>query len=337
MNLEEIGEFGLIKKVKPLCFIRKKNIIKGIGDDCAVYEIDKENAALLTTDMLVENVHFLRNKITPYDLGYKTMAVNLSDISSMGGRPSDAFLSIAIPGDITVEYLEELYEGMMFLGMKYNVNILGGDTTSSKTGLVLNIALTGVIGKDNILYRGSAQSGDKIYVNGYLGESAAGLDILLKDIDLNYKLKSHLIKCHNMPEVYIDEGIFLSESGLVNACIDLSDGISSDLLHICEESTCGAVIYEDKLPVSKELQEYTKSTGKNPEEIILSGGEDYKLLFTVKKDYSGQLEKDYFEKFGQKIICVGEIIEGDQIILKQKNGKERNIKPTGWDHFSSGT
>ena len=123
MKLKDIGEFGFIDRVKPLCFIRKQNVIKAIGDDCAVYEIDQRKSALLTTDMLVENIHFLRNKITPYDLGYKTMAVNLSDISSMGGTPSDAFLSIAVPHDLSVEYLEELYEGMMLLGMKYNVNM----------------------------------------------------------------------------------------------------------------------------------------------------------------------------------------------------------------------
>jgi len=334
MKLEDIGEFGLIRRVKPLCFVRKENIIKGIGDDCAVYEFNREKAALFTTDMLVENVHFLRNKITPYDLGYKTMAVNLSDIASMGGRPSDAFLSIALPGDITIEYLDDLYEGMMFLGMKYGVNILGGDTTGSKKDLVLNIALTGYMDKDKVLYRSGAQPGDKIYVNGYLGESAAGLDILLNETDLNYKLKSHLIKCHNMPDVYVEEGIFLSESGAVTACIDVSDGISSDLLHICEESNCGADLYEDKLPVSTELRRYAEKMGKDPVKTVVTGGEDYKLLFTVRKETAEQLEESYMKRFGNRIYNVGEIIDGSDIFLVNREGEKLVNKPSGWNHFT---
>ena len=333
MNLKEIGEFGLIRRIKPLCFIRKENIIKGIGDDCAVYEIDRKRAALFTTDMLVENIHFLRNKISPFELGYKTMAVNLSDISAMGGKPSDAFLSIAIPDNITVEYIDELYRGMIFACKKYNVNILGGDTTGSKKDLVLNIALTGEIQKNKILYRHNAKIGDKIYVNGYLGDSSAGLDIILKNINIDKEIKNYLIKCHNMPDIYIDEGIFLSETGAVNSCIDLSDGISSDLAHICEESSCGALIYEKSLPVSDNLKKFAEIEKKNPIDIVLSGGEDYKLLFTVKKDCSRDLEKKYFKKFKKDLFCIGEIIEGNDIVLKLENGKTKSIIPSGWNHF----
>ncbi|MFW6131155.1 MAG: thiamine-phosphate kinase [Candidatus Aminicenantaceae bacterium] len=336
MKIKDIGgEFGLIERIKPLCFIREENIIKGIGDDCAVCKIDEKRAALFTTDMLVENIHFLRKSITPFQLGYKTMAVNLSDIASMGGNPTDAFLSMAVPEDITVEYIDELYKGMMFLGEKYKVNILGGDTTNAKQDIVLNIALRGEITQDRIMYRDQAEKGDRIYVNGYLGDSAGGLWAILKESVLDEKVKNYLIKSHHMPQVYIKEGIILSESGMVHSCIDISDGISSDLGHICKQSRCGAILYEEKIPLSKELQSFGDITGEIPLDLALYGGEDYRLLFTVDEQFPEKLEEEYRKEFGSRIFCVGEIVEGNEIVLKKKGAKEKILKPSGWDHFRS--
>ncbi|MCK4336756.1 MAG: thiamine-phosphate kinase [Candidatus Aminicenantes bacterium] len=334
MKLKDIGEFGFIDRVKPLCQVTKKGIIKAIGDDCAVYKGGGEDRAVLfTTDMLVENVHFLLDRITPFELGYKTLAVNLSDIAAMGGKPLNAFLSIAVPERITVKFLDELYAGIMSLGRRYHVNVLGGDTTGSKNDLVLNIALTGEAEESSLLYRGGAQAGDKIYVNGYLGESAAGLEVLIKDVDLDETVKRYLVKTHLLPEVYIAEGAFLAETGDVTSCIDVSDGISSDLGHICRESGCGALLYEKDLPVSDELKVFAETTKKKPLDIILSGGEDYKLLFTVRNNKSDALENIFKNKFGRPLFCLGEIMTGKDIFLRNRGGEEQLIKPSGWDHF----
>ncbi len=334
MKLKDIGEFGFIDRVKPLCQVTKKGIIKAIGDDCAVYKGSGEDKAVLfTTDMLVENVHFLLDQITPFELGYKTLAVNLSDIAAMGGKPLNAFLSIAVPERITVDFLDELYSGIMSLGRQYHVNVLGGDTTGSKNDLVLNIALTGEAEESSLLFRGGAQVGDIIYVNGYLGESAAGLEVILKDVDLDETVKRYLVKTHLLPEVYIAEGAFLAETGDVTSCIDVSDGISSDLGHICRESGCGALLYEEDLPVSDELKVFAETTKKKPLDIILSGGEDYKLLFTVRNNKSDALEKSFQNKFGRPLFCLGEIITGNDVFLRNRGGEERPIKPLGWNHF----
>ena len=335
MKLKELGEFGFIDRIKPLCLISEENVIKPIGDDCAVYEQEGSRVGLLTTDMLVENVHFLRNNITPFELGYKTLAVNLSDIAAMGGTPCYAFLSIAIPEDVSVEFLDELYEGMLSLGREYRVNVLGGDTSGSKTDLVLNIALLGEAERGQVLYRDGAEPGNRIYVNGCLGESAAGLELMLGDLDIKGKLREHLLNSHFKPEVFVRQGRFLAQSGVVTACIDLSDGISSDVSHVCRESGVGAVLSRSDLPVSDELREFSDITGKDPKDIILTGGEDYRLLFTVQKDKAAKLEKQFQEKFGSPLFCVGEITEGKEILLKDERGLLSRLSPTGWDHFST--
>jgi len=334
MKLKDIGEFGFIDRIKPLCRITDKGIIKAIGDDCAVYEGAGGRAALLTTDLLVENVHFLLDRITPFELGYKALAVNLSDIAAMGGKPLNAFLSIAVPEKITVEFLDELYKGIMSLGRKHHVNILGGDTTGSKNDLVLNVALTGEAEKDRILYRDGARPGDRIYINGFPGESKAGLEILFQGTEVEDSVKKHLVKTHLLPEIYIGDGAFLAETGDVTSCIDVSDGLSNDLRHICEESGCGALLLEEDLPVSEELRVYAESTGKKPQNIILSGGEDYKLLFTVRKNRSQHLEKAFQEKFGRSLFCLGKIVSGNEILLRNGEGEEKCLSPTGWNHFT---
>ncbi|MFC2158470.1 thiamine-phosphate kinase [Acidobacteriota bacterium] len=335
MKLKEIGEFGFIDRIKSLCLISEENVIKPIGDDCAVYELEGSRVGLMTTDMLVENIHFLRNRMTPFELGYKTLAVNLSDIAAMGGTPRHAFLSIAIPEDVSVEFLDELYEGMLSLGKEYRVNVLGGDTAGSKTDLVLNIALIGEATRDQVLYRDGAKPGDRIYVNGCLGESAAGLELLLGDLDIKGTLRRHLLNSHFQPEVFVRQGRFLAQSGFVTACIDLSDGISSDISHVCRESGVGAVLHRSDLPVSPELKEFSDITGKDPNDIILAGGEDYRLLFTVQKDNAAELEKRYKDKFGSPLFCVGEITEGREILLKDERALLSRLSPAGWDHFST--
>ena len=192
MKLKDIGEFGFIERIREGCLIRDKNVIRGIGDDCGVFGTSGEIATLLTTDMLVEKIHFLLGAISPYQLGRKSLAVNMSDIAAMGGTPQEAVISIAVPDKVDLAFLDDFYDGMKSIAEEFDVNLLGGDTTSSPEHLVVNVALVGEVRVDEILYRSGAEVGDLIFLTGAVGSSAAGLDILLKgrEIGEGYPEKS---------------------------------------------------------------------------------------------------------------------------------------------------
>jgi thiamine-monophosphate kinase len=253
MNLKDIGEFGFIKKISRGCLIRPHNIVKAIGDDAAAFRSDPDRLSLITTDLLVERIHFLRNAISGFDLGYKSLAVNLSDIAAMGGTAREAFISIAIPLDCPLDYLEDIYEGMKHLAAKFDVNILGGDTTSSQIDLIINIVVHGTVAENEMLCRDAAQTGDIVCSTGYLGESKAGLHFILNQISADSDEDQQLLKTHLLPEPHLEEGRFLARQAGVHAAIDTSDGLSSDLGHIVEESNVGARLFADKIPVSRPL------------------------------------------------------------------------------------
>ncbi|MBW2133588.1 MAG: thiamine-phosphate kinase, partial [Deltaproteobacteria bacterium] len=232
MNLKDMGEFGWIDRIRENCLIRKDAVLKGIGDDAAVFQVAPDTATLVTTDLLVERVHFLKDAASPFDLGYKALAVNLSDIAAMGGTPREAFVSIGIPKDFTVEYLDALYQGMKHLAAEHRVNILGGDTTGSKTDLIINIMVVGTAPPEEILYRHGARPGDVILSTGFLGDSRAGLHLILEGIPLASPHLKDLVLSHLKPYPYVREGRFLARHGGVRSAIDVSDGLSSDLSHI---------------------------------------------------------------------------------------------------------
>ena len=196
MNLKEIGEFGFIKKVSRGCLIRPGSIIKAIGDDAAAFTTDPDQISLVTTDLLVERIHFLRNAISGFDLGYKSLAVNLSDIAAMGGTARESFVSIAIPEGCPLGYLEAVYDGMKDLAAQFDVNILGGDTTSSKVDLIINVAVHGTVAAEEMLCRDAAEPGDVIFSTGYLGDSKAGLHLILNDIPADSDEWRSLLRAH---------------------------------------------------------------------------------------------------------------------------------------------
>jgi len=331
MKLNEIGEFGFIDRISKKLMKYNNNLVIGIGDDCSVFKLKEDSYGLITTDLLIENVHFLLNKITPEDLGYKSLAVNLSDIAAMGGTPVDAYISIAVPENITVEYLDKFYKSIANLSEKYKINIAGGDTTHSKKDLVISITVFGTSNKP--VLRKGANIGDKIYLTGYVGDSPAGLFIMLNDFHTDRKTEEYLIKAHNRPEPMVNEGKFLASSNSITSMIDLSDGIASDLNHICKYSRTGAVLFENMIPLSTEFQEFLKYTSQENFILSLTGGEDYQLLFTVNPGKSDLLEKEFENKFKKKIYYIGEIVEGSKIFLEQENGKKRILTKRGYDHF----
>ncbi|MEJ5362645.1 MAG: thiamine-phosphate kinase [Spirochaetota bacterium] len=334
MNLKDIGEFGFIKRISPNSVNNPKNVFRAIGDDAAVFAVGKNECVVLTTDLLVERVHFIKDAMTGYKLGYKSLAVNLSDIAAMGAIPQHAFVSIGIPKETPLEYLDEIYRGMKELAKQYKVNILGGDTTSSIVDLIINVAITGVAKKGSLLYRNTAKDGDVIFCTGFLGDSKAGLDFILKSEQPKNNHEKRLVEAHCLPLPHIEEGLFLANSGAVHSCIDISDGLSSDLMHIAEESNVGFILQEDRIPVSEDLLQYCKEHGYSALKYALEGGEDYVLVCTADPKKARKLENDFYKTFKRTLYSIGTITKEKKYLMKTKDGTFINIKPGGWDHFA---
>jgi thiamine-monophosphate kinase len=333
MNLKEIGEFGFIKKISRGCLIRPDRVIKGIGDDAAAFITEPGYLTLITTDLLVERIHFLREAISGFDLGYKSLAVNLSDIAAMGGTAREAFVSIAIPEECQLDYLEQIYNGIKNLAAKFEVNVLGGDTTSSKIDLIINIVVQGIVSKEELLCRDAARPGDIIFSTGFLGDSRAGLHLILNKIALDTQALKSLLKAHRVPEPHLREGRFLAQQQGVHAAIDTSDGLSSDLGHIVEESRVGARLFADKIPVSQELMDFCTRFDFDPIEYALTGGEDYTLLCTITPESANQIANAFEKEFKRPLFQIGEITAEKQLMLVYPDAKTKPITPTGWDHF----
>ena len=336
MKLTELGEFAFIDRITPGCQTGDPSrVIRGIGDDAAVIDTG-DGLLLVTTDMLVERVHFLRGTISYRQLGYKALAVNLSDIAAMGGVPREAFIAIAIPPTVAVEELDELYDGMKTLARSTGVNLVGGDTTGSRADLCLSIAVTGSVPTDQVLYRSGARVGDRILVTGTLGDSAGGLTILLEGSRLSDDVERTLLAAHYLPELYLAEARLLAASGAAHAAIDLSDGLASDLRHVCKASGVGAIVDEAALPLSEALRQLCAATGHDLLRLALGGGEDYRLLVTVDPSRVGELQALIAERTGRTLFDVGEIVAGGSIRLRSDDGSCRELELTGFDHFAAG-
>ena len=333
MKFNKIGEFGFIESIKKECITSLKDVIKGIGDDCAVFGHYSGRVFLFTTDMLVEDTHFLKGNITPYQLGWKTIAVNLSDIAAMGGRPLFLLISLAIPAEMNVELIQDFYKGMKDICEHYEVNILGGDTVASPDKLVISVSLIGDAKENEVLYRSGARPGDRIYVTGNVGDSSAGLKILKNEISPPKSIASHFIKIHNEPKPLIKTGRIIAASRLASAMIDLSDGLLSDLGHICKESRVGAMLFKKKIPISSELKLLASRVKLNPIDLAFSGGEDYLLLLTVPKAKIKGFEILYKDKGSSPLYLIGEIREEKGVRMVNDDGSIEEIRIRGFNHF----
>lgn len=335
MTLKEIGEFGFIKKISRGCLIRPGNIVKAIGDDAAAFTTEPNQLSLITTDLLVERVHFLREAISGFDLGYKSLAVNLSDIAAMGGTAREAFVSIAIPDDCHLDYLEAIYRGIKDLAAEFDVNVLGGDTTSSKKDLIINIVVQGIVSKKELLCRDAARPGDVIFSTGFLGDSKAGLHLILNEIVADTVSLEALLLAHRVPRPHLRQGRFLARQAGVHAAIDTSDGLSSDLAHIVEESRVGARLFAEKIPVSLNLNDFCSRFDFDPIDYALSGGEDYTLLCTAAPQNADQIANDFEKEFKHPLYAIGEITTRKQLEVVFPNGETKPLAPSGWDHFKA--
>lgn len=311
------GEFALINRIAKDIQL-DANVIKGIGDDCAVIKKSETEWQLITTDMMVENDHFNVNWSTPFQIGMKLMECNVSDIVAMGGRPEYAVLSVSLKKDTTVEFMDDFINGLKTSAIRHKVILLGGDTTHGNE-MVFNLALTGSVSPNNCRFRSGAKPGDLIAVTGMLGGSTAGLKLLLKG--KNGDLKTHLEPRSRL----VSEGETIAQ--FATAMIDVSDGLASEVTHIATESKTGARIDHDLIPLSTSTRDSAAQLDLNPYDFALYGGEDFELVFTLPPAKIEPLRKQFSD-----FTIVGEILPQDQGIYLFKNGKREELKK-GYDHF----
>lgn len=314
---QHLSEFQLIEQISSH-FSVPEGVI-GIGDDCAVIPQHSGIDSLISTDMLIDGTHFLIDEVDAFNLGWKSAAVNISDIAAMGGKAVASFLSFALPKNLPGNWTSRFIEGYKELSDRFDCPLLGGDTTRSLDRLCISVTVLGEAKSGLSKLRSSAQVGDIICTSGYLGDSAAGLDCILTHAEKT-PLNEVLIERHYRPMPRIREGLQLAQIDGVHAMMDISDGVGSDLRHILKASGKGAVIDCHKLPLSEELLEYCHHTGRNPLEFALGGGEDYELLFTISPEAEKSLNIKHF--------CIGNITNGDDI---KWEGTDRDF--VGFRHF----
>jgi thiamine-monophosphate kinase len=338
-ELSELGEFGLIDHLTKNIKLHHEQTLKGVGDDAAVIENNADEVTLVTTDMLVEGVHFDLTYMPLKHLGYKAIVVNLSDICAMNGKPKQVFVSMALSNRFSLEAVEELYTGMLLACQQYKVDLVGGDTTSSTAGLVLSITATGTATKGNQVYRDGAKPNDLVCVSGDLGSAYLGLQILEREkqiyienpgVQPDLEGFDYILERQLKPEARVDIIDLLAEMGVKpTAMIDVSDGLSSELLHICKQSGVGCTIYEDKLPIDPVAYDTARELNLDPTTCMLNGGEDYELLFTISIDDFDKI------KHNPSITIIGHITPKDEgANLVPANGPMIPLQAQGWNALS---
>ena len=336
-NLKQLGEFGLIERLRSRLNTRSPRVKKGIGDDSAVFSTRPNTLQLTSTDSLIESIHFDLKTITPKQLGHKAMAVNISDIAAMGGTPYLALISLGLPTSTSTKFIDALYSGLQTICNSYGIELAGGDTVASPKHLFINVCVLGEARKNRVFYRTGAKPGDQIFVTGNLGDSAMGLRILM-DKNKNFIAAKHrnaLVKKHLEPTPRVKESGLLAKSRLkVTSMIDVSDGLTQDLGHLCAKDKFGANLYEDSLPVSEALKSACLQKKHAPTPWVLQGGEDYELLFTIKPEDVKNLKR-LFLKADSFVSHIGEIAKSPKkITLIKRNGSKVSLKQaTGFNHF----
>jgi thiamine-monophosphate kinase len=309
----------------------------GIGDDCAVLDVTGNSQLLATTDLLIEDVHFRWTYAEPADVGWKALAVNLSDIASMGGWPRWALVALACPRDTDAEEVEAFYTGALALAHEHDVTIVGGDTSTSPAGWVVNVTLLGEAARPP-LRRSTARIGDIVAVTGTLGRSAAGLAVLAlarAPADVDAAILADVTAAHLRPTPRVREGQWLAQAGGVTAMIDLSDGLATDLGHVAEESTVGARIEVARLPVSAGVRHLASALGGDALAWAASGGEDYELLLTCAPDALERLARGLAAATGSPLHAIGEVVPGEDGVRYVDAGGHAVALAPGFEHFAS--
>jgi len=336
-EISDLGEFGLIDYLTKNIEIQNASTVLGVGDDGAVIDHFGKQT-VISTDLMMEGIHFDLMYTPLKHLGYKSVVVNLSDIYAMNAMPTQIVVSIALSNKMSVEAVEELYEGIYYACQEYGVDLIGGDTTSSKSGLVISITAIGEVDPDAYVKRSTAQKGDLICVTGDLGAAYLGLLLLEREkqiflespeVQPDLENRKYLVGRLIRPDARKDVIAFFKSASVVpTAMMDISDGLSSEVLHICKQSDLGAVIYEEKIPVHDDTREFAYKLEIDPTACALSGGEDYELLFTI-----GQTDYEKIKDM-EGISVIGYMTEGEKgASIITKGGNQYPITAQGWNAF----
>lgn len=336
-ELEELGEFGLIERLTEKFSLNNESSLCGVGDDCAVIDAG-DHVKLVTTDMLVEGVHFNLMYTPLKHLGYKAVASNVSDVCAMNGKAEQITVSIGVSNRFPLEAIEELYEGIRIACDVYNVDLVGGDTTSSFSGLIISITAIGSAKKEDVVYRSGAKEFDLLVSSGDLGGAYIGLQVLEREKEV-YKanpniqpdLEGHdyIIQRQLKPEARVDVIKYLSELDVKpTSMIDISDGLASEIMHLCKSSKVGCHVYDEKIPIDAQTSMTAIDFNLDPSICALNGGEDYELLFTVSQE-------DYDKiKGNPHMTVIGHMTnEKDGMYFIDKNGAAIELSAQGWNHF----
>jgi thiamine-monophosphate kinase len=333
--ISEIGEFGLIERLTNKIKLKHSSTLKGIGDDAAVLDF-KDKKIVVTTDLLTEGIHFNLMYTPLKHLGYKSIVVNLSDVAAMNATPRQVTVSLAISSKFSVEAIEELYEGIFMACEKYQVDLIGGDTTSSLTGLTISVTAIGEADTEKLVYRSGAKVNDLLCVTGDLGGAYMGLQLLERENEVfklnntvqpQFEGKDYILGRQLKPEARVDMAKIFEELQVQpTAMIDISDGLSSEVMHICKQSGVGAKVYEDKIPLDEQTKSMALEFNINPLVAALNGGEDYELLFTLPVADFDKVKNH------PDITVIGHISQSAEgTVLVTGGGSEIELTAQGWN------
>ncbi|HEU4714554.1 MAG TPA: thiamine-phosphate kinase [Pyrinomonadaceae bacterium] len=331
------GEFEFIRALRERAPVSSS--VTGIGDDAAVFQLGPGKEAVITTDLLVEDIDFRRTTITPFLLGHKALAVSLSDIAAMGARPRWSLTSFGITSDLwQTDFTNDFYNGLFELANRYGVHLIGGDTSRSEDKIVIDSIVIGECSASHAVKRTGAKPGDQIFVTGSLGGAAAGLRLVERGAHLaeqkvdheDSQKFDHILLRQLRPEPRVGWGIILGEERLATSMIDVSDGLSSDLNHLCEASETGALIDSSLLPIDRQVIEICGRRALDPLQLALHGGEDFELLFTVRPGDVARLPR---RVDGTQITRIGEIRPHDEGVRISEGARIWELNPGGWKHF----
>ena len=333
-TLKDIGEFGLIARIDGLLKregVQSPGVSLGIGDDTASFKAKPGYEVLVTCDCVVEGRHFLSRHISAMDLGRRSMMLNISDIGAMGGHPLYALISLGLKNETLVKDIEDLYLGFLLELNPFGASIIGGNLTKSGDGIFIDITLIGEVEEGRAVRRSGARPGEVILVTGYPGQSAAGLQLLLQSL----ASEDHpLVRAYNKPSHRAREGRAVALTGCATAMIDTSDGFLGDLGHICEESGVGALLNQEKFPISDELRQAAKTLEKDPSNFFLGDSDDYQLIITCGANDVERIRSSIALTYEGPVTQVGEVTAPETgLRLLLTDGSEQRLSAKGWDHF----
>jgi thiamine-monophosphate kinase len=334
MDIGGRGEFSLIASIRHRMEGNyPPEVTLGIGDDCVVLQPQVGMEWVITTDTQVEDVHFRRAWLTPYQIGWRAMAVNLSDIAAMGAQPFGALAALALPATTEVTFFDQLINGLCDLGLRYQCPLIGGNLARDPAHLSLTLTVLGHVPRGHSVLRRGARAGDEIWISGQLGGSAAGLRTFLQTIRLSDLVSTALRQRYTQPQPRVREAIFLRASGCLTSMIDLSDGLAGDLGHVCDESGVGAQVEAAALPLQAGVREVAAVLGEDPMELGLRGGEDFELCCTARPGMLSPLLDEFRAQYGIGLTRVGSITSERALRLVHADGSQTPLSPQAFDHF----